>query len=247
MKVFDLDKEVPRPKDRAEQLASWYLRFNGFFPLTNFILHDAGAVKQVGGQLTDADVIALRPPHVEETIGGSDPIFVQPHLDLKVQQGLWDFIIAEVTCEPSRGECKFNWVDEDDKINVSYLTYCLRRFGFWDSTSVPAVARELSGKRSYSSVTPMPAQLMFQLRLLSFGLTPSEKLWGIHQVTFESVLRYLQGPLFGCYGAGIVSDHKQWHPMISEIYNRLRGHKTKHSSPDEVLAWLFPGLSRVSN
>jgi hypothetical protein len=60
LKSFDLDVVVPRLGQRAELIASWYLRFNGYFPLTSFILHDAGATKQVGGQITDADILAIR-------------------------------------------------------------------------------------------------------------------------------------------------------------------------------------------
>lgn len=239
--MFDLAKEVPRPGQRAELLASWYLRFNGYFPLPGFILHDAGAVKQPGGQLTEADVLAVRLPHAEERIERPDG-FIQVRVDscLDVQPGVWDFALVEATCQPPRGECKFNWMDEaSGRIEVSYLTYCLRRFGFWDPAAVPTLAGELSEKRIHMSGEPAPVRI----RLLSFGVTPSEGLWGIRQVTFESVLQYFQRPLFGCYGPDIVSDHKQWHPMICEIYNRLEGHKTKRSSPGEILTWLFPGVS----
>ena len=41
---FDVTNEIPRFGKRAELLVAWYLRFNGFFPLTDFILHDAGSV-----------------------------------------------------------------------------------------------------------------------------------------------------------------------------------------------------------
>lgn len=50
----------------AEQLSYWYLRLNGFLPLTNFVLHH-----QPGEHRTsDADMIAIRFPHVFEAIGG---------------------------------------------------------------------------------------------------------------------------------------------------------------------------------
>jgi hypothetical protein len=47
----------------AESLAYWYLRLNGFFPLVDFVHHEAGA------QHGDTDVIAVRLPHMVEKIG----------------------------------------------------------------------------------------------------------------------------------------------------------------------------------
>ena len=49
----------------AEQLAYWYLRRNGFFPLTNFVLHHGE-----GHRTSDTDLVAVRFPHVSEDIGG---------------------------------------------------------------------------------------------------------------------------------------------------------------------------------
>ena len=58
----------------GEKLAYWYLRLNGFFPVTNFVTH--GHIGEVHEQSGDVDLLAVRPPHVSELIGG--------------QQGDWD-------------------------------------------------------------------------------------------------------------------------------------------------------------
>lgn len=50
----------------GESLAYWYFRLNGFFPLTNFVLHRHDEVQSDA----DADVLAVRFPHVSEPIGG---------------------------------------------------------------------------------------------------------------------------------------------------------------------------------
>lgn len=49
----------------AEQLAYWYLRLNGFLPITNFVLHH-GAEHRT----SDADLLAVRFPYVSEDVGG---------------------------------------------------------------------------------------------------------------------------------------------------------------------------------
>lgn len=49
---------------KAEQLAYWYLRLNGFLTVTNFIIHpDEGS-----DQKTDVDVLGIRFPHRAELL-----------------------------------------------------------------------------------------------------------------------------------------------------------------------------------
>ncbi|MGB9809555.1 MAG: hypothetical protein ACPLSA_05895 [Caldanaerobacter sp.] len=52
----------------AEELTYWYFRLNGFFLLANYVLHDIGQGQQRG--TADADLLAIRFPHVYEEIGG---------------------------------------------------------------------------------------------------------------------------------------------------------------------------------
>lgn len=51
-----------RQRSKAERLASWYFRLNGFLTTENFIVHpDSGA-----DQRTDADILAVRFAHRAE-------------------------------------------------------------------------------------------------------------------------------------------------------------------------------------
>ena len=55
-------------RNYGEALVYWYLRLNGFFPITDFVLHGEPA----GEGSSDWDVVAIRSPHVYEKVGGSD-------------------------------------------------------------------------------------------------------------------------------------------------------------------------------
>lgn len=57
----------------GEQLASWYLRFNGFFPMPNFVVHREEDVptSHPMAHNSDVDVLAVRLPHVFEAVGGN--------------------------------------------------------------------------------------------------------------------------------------------------------------------------------
>lgn len=50
-----------------EELCHWYLRLNGFFPIDRFVMHRTA--RRV--HPSDCDVLAIRPPHVYEDIGGT--------------------------------------------------------------------------------------------------------------------------------------------------------------------------------
>lgn len=83
----------------SEQLAYWYLRLNGFFPLSNFVLHH-----DAKHRTSDADLLAVRFPYVSEDVGGQardwDPRFMADWgidlagrtvgLIVEVKSGGWD-------------------------------------------------------------------------------------------------------------------------------------------------------------
>lgn len=50
----------------GEDLAYWYLRLNGFVPMTDYVLHEVPGLEQA----SDVDLLALRLPHVQEPVGG---------------------------------------------------------------------------------------------------------------------------------------------------------------------------------
>lgn len=79
----------------GEELAYWYLRLNGFFPIANFVVHKTDGVKD----RSDVDVLAVRLPHVFEAVGGKtddwDP-YLGRTLDLACP--------VSVFCEVKTGE-----------------------------------------------------------------------------------------------------------------------------------------------
>lgn len=235
MRTFELAAEVPRIGSRAEILATWYLRFNGYFPIRGFVVHDAGSVKQRGGQITDADVLAVRLPHTAEIIKApaSDvPIVVKTDPGLDVRSGVTDFVIADVSSQ----SCKCNQLSEDGDIDIEYLIYCLRRFGYWPERKLARLAKMLSRKGCLE-------RRDVRIRVLCFGVMEDAAL-RLPQITFTRMLEYMRTDLFECYDLAdrmVVSDHKQWDPLICEVYRRLRGHKTRVSTLEEVVRWLFPG------
>jgi hypothetical protein len=54
--------------NHGEEAAFWYLRLNGFFAITNFVVHASSDVVHT----SDCDVLGVRLPFVYEEVGGRD-------------------------------------------------------------------------------------------------------------------------------------------------------------------------------
>jgi hypothetical protein len=112
--------DVRRPRYKltmnyGEELAYWYLRLNGFFPLVDFVMH-GGAVFE---RTTDCDVLAVRPPHVFEEVGGQphdwDGIF-QAHLDGHSTLG--------IICQAKTGKYEY-----EKLFREPHVLYAIERLG----------------------------------------------------------------------------------------------------------------------
>lgn len=99
----------------GEEITYWYLRLNGFFPITNFVVHRSSKVEYSA----EVDLLAVRPPFVYEEVGGNpddwDPWLVN-HLG-------FDRFIG-VICEVKTGD-----YDLDKLFRSNYVEYALGRLG----------------------------------------------------------------------------------------------------------------------
>lgn len=119
----------------SEKLAYWYLRLNGFFPLTNFVLHQAVR----GSHTADADVLGVRFKHVYEPIGGQpddwDDWFGECGIDLTART---TGLIVEVKTGLNFGPNKIQ-----NSFSHERLTYAIRRFGFYQEEEANEVSLQL--------------------------------------------------------------------------------------------------------
>jgi len=131
----------------AEDLAYWYLRFNGFFLLQNFVLH---RVDQVEGErargAADFDLLAIRFPYVYEKIGGQEN-------DWDCEQFKnWGFeidkshlaFIVEVT-----SGINVNCSNLKKKYSYERLEQAIRRFGIFPKDEVSCIVKILYQKEKY--------------------------------------------------------------------------------------------------
>ena len=105
----------------GEELAYWYLRLNGFFPITNFVLHSIKNTNQKPYN-ADTDILAIRPPNAGEEIREKKLMD-----DEKIVEGGEESKYIFVYCEVKTG--KYKATDLFPKIREKYV---LKRFGLQD-------------------------------------------------------------------------------------------------------------------
>lgn len=116
----------------GEEIAYWYLRLNGFFPITNFVIHRSIRI----AHSSDCDVIAVRLPYVYEEIGGKPEDWDQ---DL-AQELRFDRILG-VICEVKTGRYELG-----DIFRKEYVHYAISRIGLVPTGHIDAIADDLDNK-----------------------------------------------------------------------------------------------------
>jgi hypothetical protein len=111
-------------KNYGESLAYWYFRLNGFIPMTDFVLHGDGEMKA-----SDWDLLAVRFPHVWETVGGQEDDW---DADLLRTLGHDGRQILGVFVQVKTGEDDARRVGELRAYFSKHLEYLVHRFGFWE-------------------------------------------------------------------------------------------------------------------
>ena len=147
--------------NHSEWIAYWYLRLNGFFLLHNFVVHRIPPQTNS----TEIDLLAIRPPHVFEEIGGQDDDWD----DLLITPEERQRFIA-IICEVKRGDAyRVNTVFREREI-----IYALNRFGILDRDQVQQVADVLIQEPRVEASDSFQARKLFIGDVIKDGVPPCD-------------------------------------------------------------------------
>jgi hypothetical protein len=117
----------------GEEYALWYLRLNGFFPISNFVIHKSGEISNS----SDCDVLAIRFPNVFEEVGGQENDWD----DWLRGRFNFDKIIG-IICEVKTGGYEKNKLFRKNNVQ-----YCVGRLGFVPQRHIGEVSNQFDGQQ----------------------------------------------------------------------------------------------------
>ncbi len=200
-----------RDVDPYELLVRWYLRFNGYLGVENFVVHEPvpGGIQQGG----ETDVLAVRFPHSRELAGfaiENDPKLIDEEV---VRDGLVDFVVAEVK-GGANDTLNRVWRPPADTVKSDRVAYLLRWLGpLADEGLIRDAANELQASQRARCGG-------FLFRLVVFAHQVRSGL-STRQVTFGDIAHFLvhvRAPCWQDRGLGSRSPHDQWHPMVKDLW-----------------------------
>jgi hypothetical protein len=178
---------------RPEDLALWYFRLNGFFTITNFVLHP----ERRGAQRTEADIVGVRLPHRNEFGREVDDEIFRRSNRLYL-------VIAEI----KRGRCSLNeaW-SRPDLANIQQV---LGDLGAFAQADIPFVAKDLYDCGRYEDDL-----ICCSLFCVGDSLNPVLPRT-LPQKTWEGVLHFIY-ERFRQFDR-LKTDHEQWDGVGQELW-----------------------------
>lgn len=200
-----------REVDPFEVFVRWYLRFNGYLGVENFVVHEVveGGIRQG----SETDVLAVRFPHSREVAGFAIENDLKLLDDEALRDGLVDFVVAEVK---SGRDDRLNrvWRPPAEPLKTERVSYLLRWLGpLADEDAIRAAARELQATHRARR-----NQCLFRVVLFAHELRPEV---ATRQVTFRDIAHFfvhVRAPCWQDRGFGSRSPHDQWHPLVKHVW-----------------------------
>jgi hypothetical protein len=221
-------------QDKYETLVRWYLRFNGFLTVENFVVHEARNGHIPEG--AEFDTLAVRFPYSREQVS-QKPIKNDPRLaDAEGDRDkLIDFVIAEVK-GGKRNTLNRIWHPADETQKGERIAYVLRWLGaLATDEEIGAVAIQLQ-----KQLRARHDKYLFRLVYFSHAQSKQAVPSAVPQITFRHIADFivnLRTPCWQQFGMGARSQHEQWDDLIRQIWH-IGDPENPASSEDKVEAIL---------
>jgi hypothetical protein len=205
-------------QDPYEVLVRWYLRFNGYLSVENFIIHEPAATSSTVPEGGEIDALAVRFPYSKEEVANVKQIKNDPKLfDAQAKrENLVDFVIAEV--KGGRRSLSPIWRTPDEqgtmKRRIGYLLSWLGPFN--DPTIIEAVASRLQAEHR-----AVEGRYLFRLVYFAQERTAQAVPPNVPQIRFSDIAEFIVRLRVDCWqesGLGVRSHHPQWDPLIIELW-----------------------------
>ncbi len=178
--------------DNYERLVRWYLRFNGYFTVENFYIHNPLKVHQrkVGCD-TETDIIGIRMPYSSEVVGGMK---IENHKALVAGSNGVDVVIAEVKKNGKPSKPNRIWRHPKSPKALATIAYMVRFIGVArDEKAIQSIAARLAEDFHYCGRGVRIRYIMFS-KALSRGYVDR-----VQNISFTDIVRFLDEQRGQCW------------------------------------------------
>jgi hypothetical protein len=222
--------------DNYERFVRWYLRFNGYFTIENFIIHNPHRISDgVVSNHTESDILAVRMPYSKEIVG---QLQIANHEPLTYgADGRHDLAIVEVKSKKDNQPNDAWKLDQESPPDrFKPIEYTLRFFGLHREDQLPIIASKLGMNHSYEDAS-------CRIRSIVFSKRPNRHFQnrGTTYITFGQIIEFLaivRGECWVNSGIGVASIHNQWEPLIDKAFAIFNGGETLHERQRQALRLL---------
>lgn len=199
-----------------EKFVRWYLRFNGYLTVENFVIHEPKNGHIPEG--AEFDTLAVRFPYsreqVQEKLIQNDPRLGDTEAS---KDKLIDFVIAEVKSGKKNTLNKI-WRPNGEEQKVQRVAYLLRWLGALNTEKeIAELARQLQ-----KNLRARHGSFLFRVVYFSQANTEQAVPAIVPQITFREIAEFvvdLRTPCWAQFNMGVKSLHGQWDEMIREIWD----------------------------
>ncbi len=202
--------------NRFETLVRWYLRFNGYFTIENFIIHagdDLDRITSQGivGNYTETDVLGIRMPYSHEISGR---LYIANHPPLvNGSEYRHDVVIGEAKSGKTNNP-NLVW---RRKNNLDAIEYLIRFIGlFPENQKIECVASKLLNNYLYDE-----QNIRFRYIIFAEEVNQEWQSRGVTYITYDEIFEFLvtvRGQSWVNANIGVASVHYQWDPLINQIF-----------------------------
>jgi len=217
-------------ENNYEKLVRWYLRFNGYLAVENFVIHEPKNGHIPEG--AEFDTIAVRFPHSREQVE-EKPIRNDPRLEDSEAKDhkLIDFVIAEVK-SGKRNSLNGIWQPGDEEQTIKRVGYLLRWLGALSTEEeIAQVAPQLQ-----KNLRARHGSFLFRIVYFSRENTQQAVPKIVPQITFRNIAEFiidLRTPCWAQYKMGVRSAHEQWDELICKVWE-IGSPERAASNPEKV-------------
>ena len=216
---------------RAEEVASWYFRLNGFLQIPGFVLHS----DQPNRAITDADLLGARFPHSQESLRG-----IRMADDRWMARATYPNQILITITEVKVGHCHVNgpWTDRAS----GGMERVIRRIGFAPDEMTREITESLYNTLHWQNDD-------YRVQYVCVGQQTNHELTRryreLQQLTWEDVAAFLW-ERFSSFGA-IKGAPQSWPMFGREFANAVMRGRVVHLSAaaDFVTRYIEEGLRGI--